>query len=87
MQRREATHTFPAYTLQLEKRLIPEGALLEDFRLGRGHEGLQPENPRVASFHYEGSVYFNLWDEMKDKTRILHFERWAPEPGQATQEG
>ena len=71
MERRRATHSFPAYTLQLEKRWIPVEAILEDFRMGRGHEGLQPENPHVASFHYDGKVYFNLWDEISGKTRIV----------------
>ena len=71
MEQRLATLSFPAYTLQLEKHWIPVEAILEDFRVGPGHEGLQPNNPRVASFHYEGKVYFNLWDEIAGKTRIV----------------
>lgn len=64
MQQRRAIRPFPAFTLQLEKHTIPAGAMLEDYRTGRGHEGLQPENPQVASFHYEGRVYFNLHTEI-----------------------
>jgi hypothetical protein len=75
MERRQATHSFPAYTLQLEKRVIPANAVLEDFRAGRGHEGLQPQNPDVASFHYDGGVYFNLLREIAGHTRILSRER------------
>jgi len=74
MEQRQATRSFPAYTLQLEKRVIPAHAILHDFRVGRGHEGLQPENPHVASFHYEGIVYFNLLREIA-VTRILPVER------------
>jgi len=70
MQRRQATRSFSAYTRQLEKRVIPADAILEDFRVGEGHEGLQPENRSVASFRYEGDVYFNLMGEIMDNTRV-----------------
>ncbi|PWU11071.1 MAG: hypothetical protein C5B51_03370 [Terriglobia bacterium] len=71
MERRQVTRSFAAFTLELEKHQIPADAILEDFRVGRGHEGLQPENRNVASFHYDGKVYFNILVEVVGNTKSL----------------
>jgi hypothetical protein len=55
--------------LILKKKTIPAGATLDDFRVGPGHEGLLPQNPNVASFHNGGELYFNLANEIVNKTR------------------
>jgi len=38
--------------MELKKRTIPANAILHDFRMGPGHEGLAQFNPDVVSFHY-----------------------------------
>lgn len=74
VERRLVTRGFSAFTLDLEKRLFREGAVLDDFRIGPGHEGLRPLDHNVASFHYEGRVYFNIMAEVVRHTRILEKE-------------
>ena len=49
---------------------IPKGAVLVDFRVGPGHEGHPPENPNIASFYYEGVVYYASISEIKGKTKL-----------------
>jgi hypothetical protein len=71
IERRVVTRGFPAFTLDLERRFIKEGAVLDDFRVGPGHEGLRPFDHNVASFHYEGQVYFNIMAEIARNTRVL----------------
>ena len=71
VERRVVTHAFSAFTLNLEKRLFREGAVLDDFRIGSGHEGLRTLDHNVASFHYEGQVYFNIIVEVVRHTRDL----------------
>lgn len=70
-ERRIVTRDFPAFTLFLDKHTIQKGAVLEDFRIGPGHEGLRPHDNNVASFHYQGQIYFNLSDEVSRNTKIL----------------
>jgi hypothetical protein len=55
----------------LEKRTIPANAILHDFRVGPGHEGLAPFVNDVASFHYEGEVYFNMSHEIVGRTVVV----------------
>jgi hypothetical protein len=71
MQTRQARAELTAYTLELKKATIPAHAVLHDFRVGLGHEGLAPHNPDVASFHYEGRVYFNVAHEIVGTTVIV----------------
>ena len=71
MEIRRAIEDLTVFTLELGKCTIPSDATLEDFRIGPGHEGLLPRNPKVASFHYEGQVYFNLAHEIVGKTRVV----------------
>lgn len=71
MQIRQATAELSVYTSKLKKRKIPANAILHDFRIGPGHEGLAPHNPDVASFHYEGEVYFNITHEILGRTVIV----------------
>lgn len=71
VETRQAQAELTAYTLKLDKVTIPAKAVLHDFRLGPGHEGLAPHNPDVASFHYDGQVYFNIAQEIVGKTAIL----------------
>ena len=71
VERRVVTHAFSAFTLDLQKRLFREGAVLDDFRIGPGHEGLRTLDHNVASFHYEGQVYFNISIEVVRHTRVL----------------
>lgn len=71
MQIRQATAEISVYTAKLKKRTIPANAILHDFRVGPGHEGLAPHNPDVASFHYDGEVYFNVSHEIVGKTVIV----------------
>jgi hypothetical protein len=71
VERRVVTHAFSAFTLDLEKRLFWEGAVLDDFRIGPGHEGLRTLDHNVAWFHYEGQVYFNILVEVVRHTRVL----------------
>jgi hypothetical protein len=40
--------------------------------VGPGHEGLAPYNTDVASFHYEGEVYFNIVQEIVGKTVVVN---------------
>ena len=71
VERRVVTRAFSAFTLDLEKRLFPAGVVLDDFRIGPGHEGLRTLDHNVASFHYEGRVYFNIMAEVVRHTRVL----------------
>jgi len=71
MQTRQSRSALTAYTLQLRMRTIPANAILHDFRIGPGHQGLAPHNSDVASFHFEGQVYFNVAHEIVGKTGIL----------------
>ena len=80
MQIRQATADFPAYTSKLKKRTIPAKAILHDFRTGPGHQGLSPHNPDVASFHYEGEIYFNVTHEVLDRTVIVSVGGSSPLP-------
>ena len=50
MQTRQARAELKVYTMGLEKRTIPANAILHDFRVGPGHEGLAPFVTDVASF-------------------------------------
>lgn len=68
MQTRRAQADLTAYTAELNKRIIPANAILHDFRLGPGHEGLAQHNPDVVSFHYDGEVYFNVAHEILGRT-------------------
>lgn len=70
MEIRRTIEDLTVFTLELGKRTIPTDATLEDFRIGPGHEGLLPQNPKVASFHYEGRIYFNLAHEIVGKTIV-----------------
>ena len=72
MQTRQTRAELTAYTLQLRKRTIPANAVLHDFRVGPGHEGLAGHNPDVASFHYEGEVYFNVAHEVVGSTVVVN---------------
>jgi hypothetical protein len=74
-ERRVVTRDFSAFTLRLDKHVIREGSILDDFRVGPGHEGLRPHDHNVVSFHYDGQVYFNLVQEVERKTRIVKAER------------
>jgi hypothetical protein len=71
MQTRQAQTELTAYTLNLDKRTIPANAVLHDFRIGPGHEGLAAHSPDVASFHYEGEVHFNVSHEIVARTVIV----------------
>jgi hypothetical protein len=71
MQTRQAQAELTAYTRKLNKVTIPAKAVLHDFRLGPGHEGLSPHNPDVVSFHYNDQVYFNISKEILGKTAIV----------------
>ena len=71
MQTRQAQTELTAYTLNLDKRTIPANAVLHDFRIGPGHEGLAAHNPNVASFHYEGEIHFNVAQEVVTRTVIV----------------
>jgi hypothetical protein len=51
--------------------MIPPSAILRDFRVGPGHEGLLPHDAGVASFHYEGRVHFNLAHEILGYTKAI----------------
>jgi hypothetical protein len=72
MQTRQARAELTAYTLHLRKRTIPANAVLHDFRVGPGHEGLARHNPEVASFHYEGEVHFNVAREIIGRTAVVN---------------
>jgi len=72
MQTRQARTELTAYTLNLNKRTIPANAILYDFRMGPGHEGLAGHNPNVASFHYEGELYFNVVHEIVGRTVVVN---------------
>jgi hypothetical protein len=71
MQTRQARAELTAYTLHLRKRTIPANAVLHDFRVGPGHEGLAGRNPDVASFRYEGEVHFNVAHEIIVRTVVV----------------
>ena len=58
--------------MDLKKRTIPANAILHDFRVGPGHEGLASHNPDVVSFHYEGEVYSNIAHEIVGRTVVVN---------------
>jgi hypothetical protein len=72
MQTRQARAELTVYTMRLEKRTIPANAIFHDFRVGPGHEGLAPFVTDVASFHYEGEVYFNMSHEIVGRTVVVN---------------
>ena len=72
MQTRQARADLTVYTMELEKVTIPANAILHDFRVGPGHEGLAPYNTDVVSFHYEGKVYFNIVQDVVGRTVIVN---------------
>ncbi len=72
MQTRQARADLTVYSMELEKRTIPANAILHDFRIGPGHEGLAPFVTDVASFHYGGEVYFNMAYEIVGKTVVVN---------------
>jgi len=72
MQTRQAQAELLVFTRSLGTATIPAKSVLRDFRVGPGHEGLAPHNPDVASFHYDGQVYFNVAREIVGKTVIVH---------------
>ena len=72
MQTRQARADLTAYTCGLKMRTIPANAILHDFRVGPGHEGLAANNPNVVSFHFEGELYFNVAHEIVGKTMIVN---------------
>ncbi|GEM_PF-2866178 len=78
MQIRQATADLSVYTSKLKKRTIPAKAILHDFRVGPGHEGLAPHNPDVVSFHYEGEIYFNVSEEILGHTVIVSAGSTSP---------
>lgn len=61
-----------AYTLDLNRRTIPSDSILYDFRVGPGHEGLAAHSPDVASFHYQGEVYFNVAHEIVGRSVVVN---------------
>jgi hypothetical protein len=67
-QTRQAPADLTAYTLELNKRIIPANAVLHDFRLGPGPEGIAQHKPDVVSFHYDGEVNFNVAHEILGRT-------------------
>ena len=72
MQTRQARADLTAFTMDLKKRTIPANAILHDFRVGPGHEGLASHNPDVVSFHYEGEVYCNIAHEIVGRTVVVN---------------
>jgi hypothetical protein len=72
MQTRQTTSELTAYTSNLQKRTIPANVVLHDFRLAPGHEGPAQNSPDVASFHYDGQLYFNMAHEFIGKTVIVN---------------
>lgn len=72
MEFRQATSDLTVFTLDLKKKIVLAGAMLEDFRTGPGHEGLLPQNANVVSFRCHGEVLFNLAHEIVGKTRIVN---------------
>ncbi|HUP05040.1 MAG TPA: hypothetical protein VMU19_13685 [Bryobacteraceae bacterium] len=68
---RQVRRAITVYDRNLEKHTIPEYAILRDFRIGPGHEGLAGHSPDVASFHYDGAVYFNMAHEIVRQTVIV----------------
>ncbi|HUE22795.1 MAG TPA: hypothetical protein VMQ86_14010 [Bryobacteraceae bacterium] len=59
---RETAEAFPALDLSGDPRQIPVGSRLTEIHLG-------PE--RLASFHFDGQVYFGSSDELFHKTRVI----------------
>jgi hypothetical protein len=72
MQTRQARADLTVYTRKMEKRTIPANAILHDFRVGPGHEGLAPFVTDVVSFHYEGEIYFNMAHEVVGRTVVVN---------------
>ena len=72
MQTRQAQADLTAYAMELKKRIIPANAILHDFQLGPGHEGLAQHNPDVVSFHYDGEVHFNVAHEIVGRTVVVN---------------
>lgn len=72
---RQAIADLTVFTLDLKKTVIPAGTIMADFRIGPGHEGLLPQNPNVASFHYRGEVFFNLAHEIVGKSVVVSARR------------
>ena len=68
---RRAIRELTAFTLDLQRKTIPATAVLQDFRIGAGHEGLLAHAPNLASFHYGGVIHFNMASEIVDATRVI----------------
>jgi hypothetical protein len=60
------------YKIPGRSRTIPANAILHDFRMGPGHEGLAQFNPDVVSFHYEGELYYNVAHEIVGSTVLVN---------------
>ena len=71
METRRAIRIFPAFDLTYEMKRIPAEAILQDFRIGKGHEGNAPENRRLESFHYEGRTYYNAVSYIVGATKAI----------------
>lgn len=68
---REAVESFPALDLTGDPRQIPVGARLVEVHLGPAPPGHPLGDPKLASFHFDGQVYFGSADELFQKTRII----------------
>jgi len=68
---RETAEPFPALDLTGNPRRIPVGARLTDVSLGPEHAGVPHTGPKLASFHYDGQVYFVSAGELFEKTRVV----------------
>lgn len=68
---RETAESFPALDLTGDPRQIPVGARLTEINLGPARPDLRHPDPKLASFHYDGQVYFGSAEELFQKTRAI----------------
>jgi hypothetical protein len=68
---RESVDTFPALDLAGEPLTIPPGARLSEVYLGPEADGVRHREPSLASFHFDGRVYFVGARELLSKTRVM----------------
>jgi hypothetical protein len=75
MEIHQVVERFTARDILDRPATLPQGAVLLDFRMGPGHEGHPRENPNIASFRYDGILYYVSLAEVRVKTRVA----WSSE--------
>ncbi len=71
MEIRQSIRIFPAFDLSYETRRIPLDAVLEDFRIEKGHEGIRQRTEGWHRFIMTGQVYYNAASHIVGCTKVI----------------